>query len=354
MRRKQRSIETFRKSYQGWTADEKTGILVPNGISRDDLISKFKRYTVELPGAMGSLGSVKAYKPEEKLRIGGVANANVIDRMDERLEPTGVKLSSYLKNSVLLYQHNHAMPIGLVESIDVEEDGVKFEGWIGDPKCAPLTRLQEEVRSLVAQRILKAVSVGFIPLKIKYPLFNDQGNMVEPAVIEEWEMLELSIVAVPANAGSLIEMRNEENGESSRKQWTLARDLNSDTLEDKTQKEIEEMEELLKQMMTLCQSILAATKTLEEQQAAMMKVLDTMQAPGTSEEEEEEKADDEAEDKEEEEEEEEEEQTDVEKAVADLAEKANQTNARVDSMVDSLNKLTEVITSMLTAQANAA
>jgi HK97 family phage prohead protease len=162
---------------------------------------------------------IKAVKPQEKefdpqndrLYISGIANANIADRVCERLEPRGIDVANYLKNSQLLAHHDYRNPVGSVEEIDIQEDGIHFRGWVGDPAKAQLTEMQKEIRSLVMQRILKTVSVGFIPKKIRAPLFNDEGKMEEPAVVEDWELLEISIVSVPANQDSIFQIRSFEN-----------------------------------------------------------------------------------------------------------------------------------------------
>jgi len=149
----------------------------------------------------------KAYDDKSKLYISGVANAREVDRMAEVLDPGGLDSKPFLKNPVLLRQHNHDHPIGCVDALRAEHDGVHFDAWVGDPGAAPLTEMQQESRSLIAQRILRAVSVGFIPHKIRMPAYNENGEVVEPAMIEHWEMLELSTVAVPCNAGSLFGLK---------------------------------------------------------------------------------------------------------------------------------------------------
>jgi HK97 family phage prohead protease len=153
---------------------------------------------------------VKALNQGERLSINGIANANIIDRMAERLDPRGLDVTDYMKNSVLLAHHSYHHPIGQVDAIEIQDDGVHFSAWIGDPSKSELTPMQKEIRSLVAQGILKTVSVGFIPKKVKAPLFDSQGIMTEPCVIESWELLELSVVAVPCNQDSVFQMRSLE------------------------------------------------------------------------------------------------------------------------------------------------
>lgn len=229
----------------------------------------------------------KGYDPKSKLFLGGVANAKEIDRMNEVLEPTGVMVDSYLKNSVLLLYHDHRMGLGLVTSLKAEDSGVLFEAWAGDPEKGPLTKHQEEGRSLISQRILKAVSVGFIPHKIRYPTYNDRGDIVDPALIEKWEMLELSVVAVPCNAGSLFDMKQ---GEPQKKLFVVPAfpSLGADgRLSVSTQKnaplekkEMEDLKELLTKLGVSLDSIASGINALKDGQSAMQKTLDTFDAAG--------------------------------------------------------------------------
>ncbi len=165
--------------------------------------------------AAGTVKALKQVDPSERLYISGIANANIVDRMQERLDPRGIEVADYLKNAQLLAHHSYYHPVGQVEQLEIQEDGVHFRGWIGDPVKGELTEMQKEVRSLVSQGILKTVSVGFIPKKVRAPLFDDQGNMTEPCVIESWELLELSVVSVPCNQDSVFEMRGYQNENAS-------------------------------------------------------------------------------------------------------------------------------------------
>jgi len=124
-----------------------------------------------------------------------------VHHLEERLDPRGLDAVSFLKNKQLLAFHDHSLPVGQVEELDIQEDGVKFLG---------LTLAQQEIRSLILQDILKTVSVGFIPKKIQAPVFGDNGDLEEELVILLWELLELSIVSVPANQDSVFEVRGYE------------------------------------------------------------------------------------------------------------------------------------------------
>jgi HK97 family phage prohead protease len=146
-----------------------------------------------------------------ELVIYGVANSNIVDRMDERLDPRGLDLQDFMRNPVLLAYHDHQRPIGKVLELDIQEDGVYFTGKVGFPEKAKLTDDQIEIRSLIEQGILSAVSVGFIPKRVKFPEETTEGDILGEFVITEWELLELSIVSVPANQGSLFDVKNCKN-----------------------------------------------------------------------------------------------------------------------------------------------
>jgi len=154
---------------------------------------------------------LKALDLNRRLEVVGVANANIIDRYDERVNPAGLDAMNFNKNRVLLLDHNYSVQktVGRVNELMPDSDGVKFAGFVGDPEVVGgwqnLVQAQQDVMSLIAQGLIQTVSIGFIAKKIRAPLYDDKGNMEEPAVIELWELLELSIVAVPANPGSVFQ-----------------------------------------------------------------------------------------------------------------------------------------------------
>ena len=230
----------------------------------------------------------KGYDPKAKLFLAGIANAKEIDRMNEVLDPTGIMVDSYVKNSVLLMYHDHRCALGQVSTLKPEDNGVHFEAWAGDPAAGPLTRNQEEGRSLISQRILKAVSVGFIPHKIKYPSYNDRGDIVDPAVIEKWEMLELSVVAVPCNANSLFEAKAGNDGKEKKEPkrvWafpTLGADGRLVITKPKQEAKAmdEELKELLLKLGVSLDAIASGMNAIKDGQTALQKSIDGMAAAG--------------------------------------------------------------------------
>ncbi len=112
-----------------------------------------------------------------------------LDRDHDRLQPEGVDLEGFKKNPVLLWGHDYSqIPIGKIEHIDVEPGrGIRARWrWLeGDDQAS-------RVRNAWEQKIISAASVGFRP---KQTAPNDFGGRDYLA----WELLEVSLVAVPAN-----------------------------------------------------------------------------------------------------------------------------------------------------------
>lgn len=228
----------------------------------------------------GMTFETKAFDEKAKLWIAGVANAKEIDRMNEVLDPAGVDDKAYQKNAMLLRQHNHDYPIGQVTALKSENDGVKFEAWVGDPVAGPLTDCQIETRSLIAQKILKAVSVGFIPTKIRMPSYNDRGEMVDPAVIERWEMLELSVVSVPCNAGSLFDAKDSGGDDDKSKDKGTSvffPRLGSDgKFYSKSGDTMDELKELLKGLATSITDMSKGINSLVDGQKTVLSAIETV------------------------------------------------------------------------------
>src|SRR5690606_7233450 len=119
------------------------------------------------------------------------------DRYGDIVEPEGWVLSNFKKNPIALFGHNSNFPVGRWENLRVE-DG-KLVGKLVLAKRGTSYRL-DEVIELVEQRILRAVSVGFRPLKSE-PI--DADKPYGPQRYKKHELLETSVVSVPANPAAL-------------------------------------------------------------------------------------------------------------------------------------------------------
>lgn len=117
-----------------------------------------------------------------------------VDRMGDVIEVDGVELAGFERNPIALWNHDSSAPIGTWA--DVRAAGGRL---LGRLKLAAegTSPLVDRLRQLVEQRILRAVSVGFIPLEAA--AIKETGGFRFTAS----ELLECSLVAVPANANAL-------------------------------------------------------------------------------------------------------------------------------------------------------
>jgi uncharacterized protein len=133
---------------------------------------------------------------ERELRV--TASDATPDRMGDILEPAGCILDDYRRNPIVLAQHDGTQPIARCASIS--KDTFAVSALIKFPP-AGVSALSDEYLALAKAGVLGAVSVGFLPVSRK-PLPGGGWRFTE------WELLELSVVSVPANPSALITERS--------------------------------------------------------------------------------------------------------------------------------------------------
>lgn len=119
------------------------------------------------------------------------------DRYGDVVEPDGWVLNNFKKNPIALFGHSSAFPIGTWSKLRIE--GGKLLGTLN--LAAPGTSQRiDELRGLVEQGILRAVSVGFIPIEMEAI---DKAKPYGAQRYTKQELLETSLVSVPANPAAL-------------------------------------------------------------------------------------------------------------------------------------------------------
>jgi HK97 family phage major capsid protein/HK97 family phage prohead protease len=134
---------------------------------------------------------------DDDLRIiRGIATTPTPDRMGDIVEPLGVKF----KNPVpLLWQHDTKAPVGQAKLGRPSENGISFEAKI--PKVSEPGNLKnrlDEVWQSIKAGLVRGVSIGFKGLELSF--LKDGGIH-----FLETEVLELSLVTIPANAEATID-----------------------------------------------------------------------------------------------------------------------------------------------------
>lgn len=126
-----------------------------------------------------------------------------VDRDGDVLVAAGVRLDDYRKNPVVLWGHDyHGLPVAKTLEIEaVPGLGVKARIQFSPKGVDPHL---DAVRTLWEQGFLNAASVGFIPVKGE-PIPNERGEVTPfgGRRYTDWNLLEFSIVSVPANPDAL-------------------------------------------------------------------------------------------------------------------------------------------------------
>lgn len=119
-----------------------------------------------------------------------------IDRMGDVIEQDGWNLTNFKGNPIALFGHDSGAPIG--NWVDVKVVGGKLIGKLQFLAKGLSARI-DELRALVEAGMLRAVSVGFRPLDYEALA----GSKVGGVRYKAQELLECSLVSVPANANAL-------------------------------------------------------------------------------------------------------------------------------------------------------
>jgi len=163
---------------------------------------------------------VKALLRSEIKKVGeneyeSIMSDETIDRDGEVIKVDGWDLKNFKKNNVLLWGHRHDIPgVGVVGSA-VKENGqlvAKKVRFASDG----IYELADVVHGLVDDKVLRAVSVGYIPKKRTFPADEDEegkgtkGKKKPRVITEEAELYELSIVNVGSNPNALAVLKSAE------------------------------------------------------------------------------------------------------------------------------------------------
>lgn len=151
-----------------------------------------------MPDRAYALLHIKAID-EDSRQITGIATTPTPDRVGDIIEPLGVKFRNPLP---LLLYHDQRSAVGTVRLDKPTADGITFTAQI--PKIAESGRLQERVDEAwqsVKTKLIRGVSIGFRVLNDAMDFMKDTGGIR----YRETEILELSLVAVPANQDATIQ-----------------------------------------------------------------------------------------------------------------------------------------------------
>lgn len=166
-------------------------------------ITEFRRLARR--GTIGERGGVAARRARALGPLDGrvvrfLFSDGSVDRAGDRIDPQGWETAAYKKNPVVLWAHDSfAPPIGRTINLFVDARGLVGDVEFAEPEVYPFA---DQIFRLVGAGFIKAGSVGFLP--IEYSFSKDKGR--EFGIdFRSQELLEFSVVPVPANANALVE-----------------------------------------------------------------------------------------------------------------------------------------------------
>lgn len=149
----------------------------------------------------------------DSIYIEGYANTTCIDRSGDVITQDAWNngIENYLKNPIILAQHDHDEPIGRMVEHKVDSKGL----WVK----ARISAAAEDTFNLIKDGVLTTFSVGFI---IKDAMYDAVTDLF---VIKELELLEISVVSVPCNQDSIFSIsksfKSDEEAKDFRKKFVL-------------------------------------------------------------------------------------------------------------------------------------
>ena len=138
---------------------------------------------------------IKAAEDESRT-VTSIITTGSIDRDNDIIRSEGIDLSAYRKNPVVLWGHDHSMPIAKTISIDHQDNQI-----VATAEFPPegISEKADEIYGLIQAGIIGATSVGFRALEYDFNEERDYG-----IDFNETEVYEYSFVSVPANAEALV------------------------------------------------------------------------------------------------------------------------------------------------------
>lgn len=129
----------------------------------------------------------------------------VVDRTQDLVIAAGARIDNFMKNPVVQWAHQYSLP-PIAKALDVVvEPGVGVRAKFQFPPFGDSERA-DEIHKLWRGGFINASSIGFNSIKDEKMNSNDDDGfmfMRPPLKFLEWELMEFSLVPVPANQAAL-------------------------------------------------------------------------------------------------------------------------------------------------------
>lgn len=125
-----------------------------------------------------------------------------IDRYGDTIDPNGWVTDNFSRNPIALFNHRSDFPMGKWSNLRVEGEALR-----GELEMAPKGASEriDELRALINADILRAVSVGFVPLDSRARK-DAHGYYIGEEYVKQ-ELIECSLVSIPANPNAVLAVK---------------------------------------------------------------------------------------------------------------------------------------------------
>jgi HK97 family phage prohead protease len=138
------------------------------------------------------------YAVEQSSRvIRCIISTSDTDRVGDQVLAEGCDASNYMRNPIVLLNHDHDKMIGRCTELKIAKGRI-----VATIELAEDVPDADRALRLIEQGALKGISIGFDPTDEPEQIMSDTGKA--GFRFHSWELLEVSIVAVPANPNALI------------------------------------------------------------------------------------------------------------------------------------------------------
>src|SRR3984893_17409338 len=164
--------------------------------------------------AVERLGSVSRAAKDGSRVVTFCFSDGSVDRVGDTISVTGWDLASFRSNPVCLWAHDSSSPpIGRVRRTYISGERLMGDVEFASAETYPFA---DQIYRLVVDGFVRAVSVGFLPIEWKWADDDDRFGID----FQRQELLEISVVPVPANARALIEAKGWRRGAAPPERWT--------------------------------------------------------------------------------------------------------------------------------------
>ena len=180
--------------------------------------TKFQQLAARHPTAVRGIALKKQFIHEKHESLSEadrtirfVITTGNVDRERDIVNPAGLKTDHYLKNPIVLFGHDYrSLPVAKTVALMAEENR-----WVSTAQfaAADLYPFADTVYRMIKGGFLNASSIGFRPLEW---VFNEDRKGVD---FHKIDLLEWSIVPVPAHPEALVEARAQGIDLAPLKEW---------------------------------------------------------------------------------------------------------------------------------------